>query len=142
MLSQSSSGAFPPAAPRSTIFHCTNREEGDSILSPAAFEYGPAQGLQLLSGSDVLPERAKNSTRAPFPLFVRAAFCPHHCRRPQRVKSFASNGCDSNEPSASLSGPRVRIFPGFAAARNSFPPGPDAMAVTCPEAVLTRREKM
>ena len=58
MLTQSISGAGPPAAPCSTAFHCTKRAEGQSSLSPEAFEYGPAQGLQLFWGSEVLPDRA------------------------------------------------------------------------------------
>src|SRR4029077_3899603 len=37
MLNQSIAGAGPPLPPRNTAFHCTNREAGQSSLSPEGF---------------------------------------------------------------------------------------------------------
>src|ERR1019366_4379587 len=54
MLNQSIAGAGLLLPPRRTAFHCTKRAARQSSLSPEGFAYGPAQSLQLESGSEVL----------------------------------------------------------------------------------------
>src|SRR5580700_7926317 len=82
MLNQSIAGAGLPPAPRKTAFHCTKRAAGQSSLSPEGFAYGPAQSLQLESGSEVFPERAYIAIRGAPALFAEAIFSPHQTVRP------------------------------------------------------------
>src|SRR5579864_74670 len=92
MLNQSTAGAGLPLPARRTTFHCTKRAGGQSSLSPVGFVYGPAQSLQLESGSEVFPERAKIAMRGAPAVFAAVIFSPHHTVRPQREKICASNG--------------------------------------------------
>ncbi len=55
---QETPGGLPASAFRKTAFHWTKRAGGHLTSLSSGVLYGPAQALQLLSGFDVLPERA------------------------------------------------------------------------------------
>jgi hypothetical protein len=131
----------PEAPPRSTAFHCTKRAGGQSSFVSRTFEYGPAQSLQLESGSEVFARARVDRDRA-----ERRTWRPERCFRPTTRCGPSAKKCARQRAAIrtflpdSFPGPSVKIFPGLAAARNSFPPGPAAIAVTCREVAFTSFE--